>query len=152
MLAAVLLPAATATPTPVTPPQVPGAAPLFGPLADAGASAETVSTLKTIPDVALPGKPVTITGSGLPKGKDVKLVWMTANVRWIIDPKADSVDYLGRKVDRIGVALANAQTDATGAFKVTFTAPKDFGGLHDIFAVVEREAGRQREGSCSSGR
>lgn len=137
VLAAVLLPAATATPTPVTPPQVPGAAPLFGPLADSGATAETVSTLKTVPDVALPGKPVTITGSGLPKGKDVKLVWMTANVRWVIDPKADSVDYIGRKVDKIGVALANAQTDATGAFKVSFRAPRDFGGLHDIFAVVD---------------
>ena len=75
-------------PRPVTPPQMPGAAPLFGPLADAGVAAETVSTLKTTPDVAVPGKPVTITGAGLPKSKDVKLVWMTANVRWIIDPKA----------------------------------------------------------------
>ena len=61
---------------------------------------------------------------------------MTANVRWVLDPKPDSVDYLGRKVDKIGVALANATTDASGAFKVTFPAPKDFGGLHDIFAVV----------------
>ena len=61
---------------------------------------------------------------------------MTANVRYILDAKPDSVDYLGRKVDQIGVALANATTDASGAFKVTFMAPKDYGGLHDIFAVV----------------
>ena len=137
VLAVALQSVATAAPTPVTPPQMPGAAPLFGPLADAGVAAETVSTLKTTPDVAVPGKPVTITGAGLPKSKDVKLVWMTANVRWIIDPKADSVDYIGRKVDKIGVALANAQTDASGAFKASFRVPRDFGGLHDIFAVVD---------------
>jgi hypothetical protein len=136
-LAAVLVPAATATPTPVTPPKVPGAAPLFGPLADAGAAVDAVSTLKTAPDVAVPGTAVTVTGAGLPKGKEVKLVWMTANVRWMLDPKPDSVDYLGRKVDKIGVALANAQTDAAGAFKASFRAPRDFGGLHDIFAVVD---------------
>ncbi|HET7514145.1 MAG TPA: hypothetical protein VFJ60_05045 [Gaiella sp.] len=137
VIAAVLLPAAAATPTPVTPPQMPGAAPLFGPLADAGVAQDAVAALKTVPDVALPGKAVTISGAGLPKGKDLKLVWMTANVRWVIDPKADSVDYVGRKVDKIGVALANTQTDATGAFKVSFRAPRDFGGLHDIFAVVD---------------
>jgi hypothetical protein len=137
MVALALQSVATATPTPVTPPQMPGAAPLFGPLADAGAAVETVSTLKTVPDVAVPGKAITITGAGLPKSKDVKLVWMTANVRWLIDPKADSVDYLGRKVDKIAVALANSRTDATGAFKASFRAPRDFGGLHDIFAVVD---------------
>ena len=136
-LALALQSVATATPTPVTPPQMPGAAPLFGPLADAGVAVETVSTLKTVPDVAVPGKPVTITGAGLPKSKDVKLVWMTANVRWVIDPKADSVDYIGRKVDKIAVALANTQTDASGAFKASFRVPRDFGGLHDIFAVVD---------------
>ena len=98
-----------------------------------------MAALKTTPDVAPAGKKVTISGTGLPAGKAVSLVWMTANVRYILDPKADSVDYIGRKVDKIGVALANATTDASGAFKVTFTAPKDYGGLHDIFAVVERK-------------
>ena len=137
VLAAALQSVATAASTPVTPPQMPGAAPLFGPLADAGVAVETVSTLKTVPDVAVPGKPVTITGAGLPKSKDVRLVWMTANVRWVLDPKADSVDYIGRKVDKIGVALANTKTDASGAFKASFRVPKDFGGLHDIFAVVD---------------
>jgi hypothetical protein len=95
-----------------------------------------MATLKTTPDVAPAGTKVTISGAGLGAAKAVSLVWMTANVRYILDAKPDSVDYLGRKVDRIGVALANATTDSSGAFKVTFTAPKDFGGLHDIFAVV----------------
>ena len=134
---AVVLPATAAGPMTITSPKIPGAAALFGPVVDAGAAADTVSTLKTAPDVAVPGKKVTVTGAGLAKAKDVRLVWMTANVRWILDPKADSVDYIGRKVDKIAVALANTQTDATGAFKASFRVPKDFGGLHDIFAVVD---------------
>ena len=134
---AAVMPAAAAGPMTVTSPKIPGAAALFGPVVDAGAASDTLATLKTAPDVAVPGKKVTVSGSGLAKAKEVRLVWMTANVRWILDPKADSVDYIGRKVDKIAVALANTQTDATGAFKATFRVPRDFGGLHDIFAVVD---------------
>jgi hypothetical protein len=80
---------------------------------------------------------VTVTGSGLARSKDVRLVWTTANVRWVLDPKPGSVEYIGRKVDKIGVALANAQTDAAGSFTARFRVPKDFGGLHDILAIVD---------------
>jgi hypothetical protein len=133
---ALLQASAGAAPGPVTAPTVPGAPALFGPVVSAGTPAATLGTLKTSPDVAPAGTKVTITGSGLAASKAVGLVWMTANVRYVLDAKPDSVDYIGRKVDPIAVALANATTDASGAFKVTFTVPKDYGGLHDIFAVV----------------
>ncbi|MCJ7711756.1 MAG: hypothetical protein MUQ32_13115, partial [Chloroflexi bacterium] len=96
-----------------------------------------MAVLKTTPDVAPAGTKVTISGTGLPAGKAVNLVWMTASVRFVLDPKPDSLDYIGRKVDKIGVALANSTTDASGAFKVTVVAPRDYGGLHDIFAVID---------------
>jgi len=128
---------AIAAPQPVTPPAIPGAPGLFGPVVGAGMPSETIKTLKTTPDVAPAGAAVTISGTGLPASKTVQLVWMTANVRWVLDPKPDSLDYLGRKVDKIAVALANAKTDALGAFSVKFNAPKDFGGLHDIYALVD---------------
>jgi hypothetical protein len=134
---ALLQASAVAAPMPVTAPTIPGAPKLFGPVVDAGAPSDKMAVIKTAPDVAPAGSKVTLSGTGLPGAKAVSLVWMTANVRYILDPKADSVDYLGRKVDRIGVALANATTDASGAFKVTFSTPKDFGGLHDIFAVID---------------
>lgn len=127
---------AVAAPTPVTAPIIPGAPKLFGPVVDPGTPAESMAVLKTTPDVAPAGTKITISGTGLPAGKAVGLVWMTANVRFVLDPKPDSLDYIGRKVDRIGVALANATTDASGAFKVAVVAPRDYGGLHDIFAVV----------------
>jgi hypothetical protein len=42
--------------------------------------------------VAPVGTKVTITGTGLAASKAVSLVWMTANVRYILDAKPDSVD------------------------------------------------------------
>ena len=81
--------------------------------------------------------PVTISGTGLPAGKDVPLTWGTANVDWMLDPRVDSVDYLGRKTTKYTVQLATAKTDANGAFSVKLKAPTDFGGIHDIYAVVD---------------
>ena len=134
---ALLQASAVAAPIPATAPVVPGAPKLFGPVVDAGAPSDTMATIKTAPDVAPAGSKVTLSATGLPASKSVSLVWMTANVRYMLDPKPDSVDYIGRKVDKIGVALANASTDSSGAFKVSFAVPKDFGGLHDIFAVID---------------
>lgn len=137
VLTVLVQPATGAGPVPVTPPTIPGAPKVFGPIVDPGKPGDSVSTLKTAPDVAPTGTRVTVTGAGLAPSASVRLVWMTSKVRFVLDPKPDSVDYIGRKVDKIGVALANATTDARGAFKVTFRVPKDYGGLHDIFAVVD---------------
>jgi hypothetical protein len=128
---------ASATPQPVTAPAIPGTPALPGNVVDAGQPAATMAALTAKPDVAPAGTKVTFTASGLPAGKDVTIVWMTANVRYILDAKPDSVDYIGRKVDKIGTALATAKTDASGALNLSVTAPVDFGGLHDIFAVVD---------------
>ena len=66
-----------------------------------------------------------------------QLIWNTANVTWVVDARPDSVDYLGRKADKITVVLAQATTDASGAFTRRSKAPQDFGGIHDIYAVVD---------------
>ena len=67
----------------------------------------------------------------------VTLTWSTANVDWLVDARPDSVDYLGRKTTKFPVLLATAQTDAAGAFSIKLPAPHDWGGLHDIYAVVD---------------
>jgi hypothetical protein len=120
-----------------TPPAIPGVAALPGPVVDPGKPAADMKALKTSPDVALPGVAVTIAGSGLPAGKDVTLTWGTANVDWLLDARPDSVDYLGRKATKYAVRLATAKTDASGAFSVQLKAPRDFGGIHEIYAVVD---------------
>jgi hypothetical protein len=137
-LGVLLLPAAALGEVrPVAAPAIPGVAALPGPVVDPGKPAADMKVLKTKPDVALPGTAVTISGTGLPAGKDVTLTWGTANVDWVLDPRADSVDYLGRKATKITVRLAQAQTNASGAFSVQLKAPADFGGLHEIYAVVD---------------
>lgn len=132
-----LQPAAYAAPTPVTAPTVPGTPALPGPMIDPGTPAASMISLKASPDVAPAGGKVTLTGAGLPPNKDVTIAWMTANIRYVLDAKPDSVDYIGRKVDKIAVALAKTTTTAAGALSVTFTAPVDFGGIHDLYAVAD---------------
>ena len=135
---ALLLPAlASATPTPLVSPALSGVATLPGPLAPASVPATNMTILTTTPDDAVAGTPFVITGSGLPPNKPVSIVWGTANVTWVVDARPDSVDYLGRSASNIQVVLGQAQTDAQGNLAVKLTAPRDFGGIHNIYAVID---------------
>jgi len=135
--AALLSAPAPAAPTPLVPPALPGVAPLPGPIAPASPSAANMGTLTASPDSAPAGTRFTLSGTGLPAGKDVSIVWGTANASWIVDPRPDSVDYLGRSATKVQVVLANARTDGQGKLAVKLVAPRDFGGIHDIYAVVD---------------
>ena len=127
---------ASGAPGTVPAPAVPGNA-LPGPIVDPGTPAATMQVLKTVPDTAIPGSTVTVSGTGLPAGKSVTLTWGTANVDWVLDPRADSVDYLGRKATPITVQLRTVQTDANGSFSVRMPAPRDFGGIHSLYAAAD---------------
>ena len=136
--AALLVPtSAFATPGPVLAPTVPGVAGLPGPRVDPGKPAANMLTLTTSPDIATAGTQTTISGAGLPANKEVTLTWSTANVDWVLDSRPDSIDYLGRLATKFPVLLSKVQTDATGSFKVKIAAPQDWGGIHDIYAVVD---------------
>jgi hypothetical protein len=128
---------AVATPIALPAPAIPGVAPLPGPIAAPFTTAATLGALKTTPDIAVAGKGFTVAGTGLAPNKDVSLVWNTANVTWMVDARPDSVDYLGRKVDKINVVLAQTKTDAQGAFSLGLKVPRDFGGIHDMYAVID---------------
>ena len=56
---------------------------------------------------------------GCRRTRPSRIVWSTANVTWVVDARPDSVDYLGRKADKINVVLAQT-TDrrAAAAFAV----------------------------------
>lgn len=138
-LAGALLVPATASgePKALTPPAIPGVAALPGPVAAPAKPAANMTILKAKPDIGVPGTPYTLSASGLPAGRDVSIVWNTANVTWVVDPRPDSVDYLGRKSDKVAVVIATTRTDATGAFSIKLKAPSDFGGIHDLYAVVD---------------
>jgi hypothetical protein len=138
LAALLLLPAvAVADPKPVPPPSIPGVPGLAGPVAPAAVPAANMGILKATPDTAPGGTKFTLSGSGLAAGKDVSIVWMTANVSYVLDARPDTVDYIGRSVSKFGVVLGKTTTDSKGAFSLELTAPKDFGGIHDIYAVVD---------------
>src|SRR5512142_1965073 len=110
--AAMLLPGlASATPTPLVIPAIPGVAALPGIAAPAATPSATMTALVTKPDVAVAGTRFTISGSNLPANKDVMLTWGTANATWVVDARPDSVDYLGRSVTKLNVVLGSVHTD-----------------------------------------
>jgi hypothetical protein len=136
---AVLLvaPTALAESQPVQAPAIPGVAGLPGPIAPAARPAATMNILTTKPDSGVAGRKMTIAGGGLQPNKPVSVVWMTGSVSWMLDARPDSIDYTGRKVDKFGVVIATATTDANGSFLVPLKVPHDFGGIHDIYAVID---------------
>jgi hypothetical protein len=134
---ALFSPAAVGAPQPVPAPAIPGAAPLPGPIAPASQPAATMGLLRAKPDTGAAGTPSTLTGTGLPAGQTVSIVWQTAKVTWVLDARPDTVDYLGQKEDKVQVVLATTKVDASGAFSLDLKAPRDFGGIHDVYAVID---------------
>ncbi|MGA8296392.1 MAG: hypothetical protein WB770_05060, partial [Acidimicrobiales bacterium] len=117
-------------------PAIPGVAPLPGPIADPASVSPNMGLLKVTPQQAVAGTPMTISGSNLAANQNVELTWSSANVTWVLDPEPGTVNYMGRSATPITVVLKTTPTDANGAFSVTLKAPDDFGGVHDIYAVI----------------
>lgn len=120
----------------VKPPAIKQAVPLPGPIAKTAALAKNVLNLDVTPQAGLAGQPMTITGKGLAKDKAVELTWSTADDTWSAQIEPNTVNYLGRVEEPLTVVLANTKTNASGDFSVTLKAPNDWGGIHDIYAVV----------------
>ena len=127
---------AGATVTALPAPAVPGVAPVPGAVAAPAQPSPTMGILSVLPDQGVAGTPMTISGSGLPASTKVELTWSTANVTWVLDPEPGTVNYLGRRTTKYAVVLATVTTGASGKFSVHLAAPQDWGGVHDIYAVV----------------
>jgi hypothetical protein len=117
-------------------PAIPGVAPLPGPVAKLAQPSANMGILNVAPDQGVAGTPVTITGSSLAPNATVELTWSTADATWLVQPQPDTVNYLGRSDNVFAVVLDTTTTNASGAFSASLTVPQDWGGLHDIYAVV----------------
>ena len=84
--------------------------------------------LAVAPDRGPVGTPITVSGSGLPPGHDLELLWQTVRGHWKV---ADGT-YEGREFTPVAYRLARITTDASGRFTVESIAPEDFGSTHDI--------------------
>jgi hypothetical protein len=128
----------TPAPTTLKAPAIAGVAalPFTGITAAAATVSATMGNLTLTPYSGVEGTPFTISGAGLAPNANVELTWSTANVSWNVDAEPNTVNYLGRAQTNFNVVLANVTADASGAFSVKTTVPVDFGGTHDIYAVV----------------
>ena len=131
--------------TPITlvaPTGIPNVAPL--PFTAVKSEAFTIPTtmqnLTVTPNQGVVGSPMVVSGTGLPASTTLQLTWGTASGTWVADVQPSSVNYLGDSISKFNVNMATVTTDATGAFTFSSKVPEDFGGVHDIYAVVNGAA------------
>jgi len=55
----------------------------------------------------------------------------------LVQSQPDTVNYSGRADTVFAVVLETTSTNASGAFRVVAQSAQDWGGLHDIYAVVK---------------
>src|SRR4029079_4498106 len=106
--------AAAATVAPVPAPAIPGVAGLPGPLAGPSTASPNMGILKATPDTGAAGAAFTLSGTKLPAGKQVQIVWYTSKVDWLLDARPDSVDYIGQQ-ETEGVGGVVRTTTTRGA-------------------------------------
>lgn len=100
------------------------------------AAVSTAKAISTLPDNGIVGTAFTLSASGLPANAPVTLVWGTTEAGWRAEVDPSTVNYRGTKYTKISVNMGSVTTDANGAFSWSGKAPQDFGGVHDIYALV----------------
>ena len=83
------------------------------------------------------GTKAIISGKNLPASTQLQLTWSTADGAWLADVQPNTVNYMGVKYTKYNVNMASVLTDASGSFTYNLVIPKDFGGVHDIYAVKD---------------
>jgi hypothetical protein len=103
--------------------------------ASASQSQSSIQTLQlTYDKPAVVGRDVRVGASGLPAGKSVELIWSTATGGWVIE---DYYHFRGKKYTESTMSLGEFPVDASGKLDARFSIPEDYGGVHDIIAMVD---------------
>jgi hypothetical protein len=79
----------------------------------------------------------TVSGEGFAGGTTIEFFWSTVEPSYVTKVLPDNLEYHERKYDEKRIVLGRARADAQGRVNAKFTAPEDFGEVHDVFAVVE---------------
>lgn len=94
-------------------------------------------SLKTSPERGPGGTKFTITGEGLKPSTKLDFVWQTVDGSYKTDLVNNEIQYVDRVWTPRRATLGQVTTDAQGKFTGNFTAPEDFFGVHDIYALVD---------------
>ncbi len=99
--------------------------------AAASAPVQTLSLTYKTPTV---GADVSATAMGLPVGKTVDLTWGTVTGGWVVE---DYYRFLGKKYAESTVSLGKFTVDSGGRLDARFNIPEDFGGVHEVIALID---------------
>jgi hypothetical protein len=112
----------------------PAASPSESAAAAASERQPSVQTLTLTHDTPEVGAEVRASASGLPAGQTVELTWKTVSGGWVIE---DSYYFRGKQYADSTLSLGRFTTDAAGRLDARFTIPEDYGGVHDVVAIVD---------------
>src|SRR5258706_4918068 len=80
------------------------------------------------------GTEVQASATGLPAGKKVELQWGTVTGGWVIE---DYYHFKGKKYAETTSSLGQFDVDANGRLDARFAIPEDYGGVHEVTAIVD---------------
>lgn len=83
---------------------------------------------------AVVGRTVHASVAGLPPGKKVELSWGTVTGGWVIE---DYYHFRGKKYSETTTSLGQFAVDASGRLSARFDIPEDYGGVHEVTALVD---------------
>ena len=93
--------------------------------------------LKVSPESGPVGTSFTVSGEGLPAGKEVQFVWATWDGTYATKVAANDARFEERKFEAKRVPMKTVVASDQGQVSVALTAPEDYGEIHDIYAVVD---------------
>jgi hypothetical protein len=105
--------------------------------AAAAPASEARATLELAYKTPTVGADVSAKATGLPPGKTVDLTWGTVTGGWVVQ---DYYKFLGKKYQETSVSLGKFTVDASGTLDAHFTIPEDFGGVHEVVALIDGKA------------
>lgn len=91
-------------------------------------------TLTFVNERPIVGAEVRVTADRLPAGKTVELMWETVRGGWVVE---DYYSFKGKKYEAAKTSLGTFPVDANGRLNARFAIPEDYGGMHEVLAVVE---------------
>src|SRR5213594_824915 len=93
-----------------------------------------IQKLELTYDKPVVGAKVRAAASGLPAGKTVDLKWSTVAGGWVIE---DNYYFRGKKYSETVSSLGKFPVDSNGRLDASFAIPEDYGGVHDVIAMID---------------
>jgi hypothetical protein len=99
-----------------------------------GTSGAPLQRLELTYEQPIVGALVTATATGLPAGQTAELEWRTVTGGWVIE---DYYYFRGKQYTDSTLPLGTFPIDQDGRLDAEFAIPEDYGGVHEIVAMVD---------------